>query len=84
MKSELDWQCAPYCCVCGARSPVYHTRQRDKHNRYSAWLSSWSEEIVGEGSLLSPWRVYKFCGDSCLELWRVNPLVYEKRVSYYI
>lgn len=86
MRTEVDWNRAPHCCVCGSRTPVVikDAALTARVNWRVKQYASWEEEIVGDVSLLSDWQVYKFCGSSCRDLWAINPLVYEKRVSYLI
>lgn len=84
MKNEDTWNRSPYCCVCGARTPVRVKEYAGKNDWYWNGSGDWKEEIVGDASLLTEWRVYKFCGTSCREVWGINPMAYENRVSYVI
>lgn len=65
-----QWDSSPFCCVCGSRTPV-------------RGITYWGIEMF-TSSTMEDWLVFRFCGDSCLEVFKVNPLAYENRPSYIV
>ena len=88
--TEAQWIRAPFCCICGSRRSQARIEELKgirsaKYYTLSGYSdANWLIEMPTDTSPLMDWPVYRFCSDSCLEMFRLNPLAYENRASYIV